>query len=87
MSLNLKMVTFDIDYTQFLVDAENYEKAIDLAIEANRKYGPYDDNLEADIEDRTNYSIDEVVDMDYLGEIMRRDDYLGNYNGTLIFNY
>lgn len=85
MSLNLKMVTFDIDYTQFLVDAENHEKAIDLAMEANRKYGPYDDNLEVDIEDRTNYSIDEVVDMDFLGELMKKDNYLYNQNGVLVF--
>ena len=85
MSLNLKMVTFDIDYTHFLVDAENHEKAIDLAMEANRKYEPYADNFDGVIKDRANYSIDEVVDMDFLGELMKRDDYVCNHNGVLVF--
>ena len=83
--MNLKFVTFDVDLTQFLVDAKNYDEAIKLAMEANANYCSYDDDQERDIFDKTAYSIDEVVDMDFLGELMRRDDYWGNCNGVLIF--
>jgi len=87
MSLNLKMVTYYGDLTQFIVDAKNYDEAIQKAIEANKSnlMGPYDEEFLEDMEDPANYSIDVVIDMDLLGEIMRRNDYIGNYNGTLIF--
>ena len=87
MSLNLKMVTYEGDLTQYIVDAKNYDEAIQKAIEANKSnlMGPYDEEFLEDMEDPANYSIDEVVDMNLLGEIMRRDDYIGKYNGTLIF--
>lgn len=87
MSLNLKMIIYYGDLTQFIVDAKNYDEAIQKAIEANKSdlLGPYDEEFLEDIENPENYSIDTVIDMDLLGEIMRRNDYIGNYNGTLIF--
>ena len=88
MSLNLKMVTFDLDYSQFLVDAENIDEAIDLAIEANKSdlLGHWDPMgiPESEMNARENYFIDDVVDMNFLGEIFGREDYRGNYNGTIV---
>lgn len=90
--MNLKLVTFNLDYTQFLVDSNITSKAIDLAVEANQSElcGPlaqtsdYGLTIE-ETEDITNYTVEDV-DMKMLGNICKRDDYVGNYNGVLIFN-
>lgn len=87
MSLNLKMVTYEGDLTQFLVDSTSNDEAIRLAIQANKSdiLGAYEEEFLEDMEDPTFYTVDDIDDINILGEIVRRDDYIGNYNGTLIF--
>ena len=84
--MNIKMVTYEGNLTQFLVNTSSNDEAIQMAIKANKSnlLGPYDDEDEENMQNPALYTIDDV-DMNLLGEIMRRDDYVGNYNGTLIF--
>lgn len=83
--MNLKLVTWDGDLTQFLVDANTNLEAIKKAVEANLKLGDCDDEIEADIHDLTTYEVEDV-DFNLLGEIFRRTDWIGNYENAIIFN-
>lgn len=69
--MKLWLVTWDLDLTQFLVDAETESEAIYKAIEANKKIEPseYDPNMEV-----TNTYSTEQVDMELLCEIVKRND-------------
>lgn len=87
--MNLKLVTWDGDLTQFLVDANTNLEAIKKAIEANLKLGELgdcDDEIEDDIHDLTTYEVEDV-DFSLLGEIFRTTDWVGNYKDVIIINY
>ena len=87
--MNLWLITFELDLTQFVVDAKTTDDAIEKAIVGNKSpwLGEWTEEeiSEEGIEDHENYSC-EKIDMDLLGEIMKRNDYIGNYYGVLIFN-
>lgn len=76
MGMCLKLVTFDKDQEQFLVSATKDETAIELAIEANKKIGDYDNpDWNAQMEDKSYYDVEDV-DFNLLCEIIKRDDWL-----------
>jgi len=88
--MNLWLVTFDLDYSQFLVDAKNIEEAIGKAIEVNKgnllgKCDP-EEISEEEMNDRANYETYHVDDTNMLYNIIRRDDWVGIENGTIVFN-
>ena len=70
--MNLKLVTWDGDLTQFLVEAISDEEAVNKAIEANFKYadpGDDDDGMVAtDMRDPVTYTVEDV-DFAFLSEI------------------
>ena len=91
--MNLKLVTWECDLTQFLVDADNGDP-VSLAIEGNRifdeenyKYDPKDEDDVIHIEDRNNPNTYEVWDIDFedLGPILERNDYMGRYGTSHMF--
>lgn len=69
--MNLWLVTWGLDLTQFLVDAETESEAIYKAIEANKKIEPSE--YDPDMEVTDTYSTD-LVDMEPLCEIVKRND-------------
>lgn len=69
--MKLWMVTWDLDLTQFLVDAETESEAIYKAIEANKKIEPSEYDPDMDV---TNTYSTDLVDMDLLCEIVKRND-------------
>lgn len=69
--MKLWLVTWDLDLTQFLVDAETESEAIYKAIEVNKKIEPSE--YDPDMEVTNTYSTD-LVDMDLLCEIVKRKD-------------
>lgn len=71
--MNIKLVTWDGDLTQFLVEAETNLDAIWKAIEANLKLGDCD-GTDSDIHDSTTYSVEDV-DFKLLGELFNRKDF------------
>ena len=76
MTMNLKLVTFDIDLTQFLVNAETTVEAIEKAHEANRLIGGIDGYDMEGIRYQ-DYTVEDV-DWDLLREILARKDCLGD---------
>lgn len=96
---NLYLVTFDLDYTQFLVNADTYnldssfdcvkKEAIDLAIKAhidyaNHEFGGFDENPSlSEAMDRDNYSVVNV-DMEMLLDIIKRNDWHPRLYGEAI---
>lgn len=82
--MNLKMVTFIIDNTQFLVDADTTKEAIEFAIEANREIGEMDDDPEC-IDKVDNYEVEDI-DFEDLRWIFRRDDYMFSTANAICFN-
>ena len=73
--MNLVLVTFNIDNTQFLMDVDegNLSTAFDLAIKTNKRLES-DEVLIEDIEDIKNYTL-ESVDFKMLADmILLRDD-------------
>ncbi len=83
--MNLKLVTWDGDLTQFLVEAETNLEAIRKAVEANLHIGDCDEEIEEDIHDLTTYTVEDV-DFSLLGEIFQRTDYIGTYGEAVVFN-
>lgn len=98
--MNLVLVTFDLDYTQFLVNANTYnlgyewdcvrDEAIEMAIKAHIEYakdqfGGFDDcPTLEEAMDKENYSVD-AVDMAMLLELIRREDwYPCLYGGAVV---
>ena len=76
MEMYLKLVTFNNDQEQFLVNAVGKETAIELAIEANKKIGDFNDpEWNAEMDDKSRYEVEDV-DFDMLCEIIKRDDWL-----------
>lgn len=80
--MKLWFVTWDLDVTQFLVEAETESEAIYKAIEANKKIEPseYDPDMEV-----TNTYSTELVDMNMLCEIVKRNDVWGVYGNVICF--
>lgn len=88
MTINLKMVTWQGDLTQFLVDAIDDDEAIGKAIEANVKFDKYcgENKTGEDLYDKSTYTIDDV-DFDLLCEIVERNDWFkGKFAGVKVFN-
>ena len=82
MQMNLKLVTWEGDLTQFLVNAETDEEAIDLAIEANKEIDiTFHDK---DMDDKSTYSVEDV-DFMMLCELFKRNDMAGKYENTIAF--
>ena len=82
--MTLWLVTFDIDNTQFLVNAKNHSEAIDIANEHNKML----DEIE-DYDFNGNYVIDytvETVDFELLTEILKRDDIIFSTDKAIVFN-
>lgn len=82
--MNLKMVTWDGDLTQFLVEADTNVEAINKAIEANLQLGDCEGS-EEDIHDFNTYIVEDV-DFSLLREIFQRTDCLGIYGEAVVFN-
>ena len=82
--MELKLVTFETDLTQFLVEADNYADAIQFAMDANREYGNTTEIME-DVEDVSNYSVEDVS-FNLLSEMFLREDCCGRCAGAIVFN-
>lgn len=71
--MNLKMVTYELDDTQFLVDAETNEDAIQKAIHAICNTYLLDEfdseEDERDAKDSSNYTVESINDMKRLYSI------------------
>ena len=93
--IKLKMVTWDGDLTQFLVEAETRDEAISKAITANKEFDKFcyggngRDNFDledCDIEDRGSYDVSDI-DFDILCEIIERNDWFkGKFGEAKVFN-
>lgn len=84
--MNLKLVTFECDLTQFLVEANLWDDAIDIAIEANLDLGGFSgDGLTIDgARDKANYTVEDV-DFNLLHELFLRTDNCGRYRNAIVF--
>lgn len=80
MTISLYLVTFRPTFTQFLCNVNNKKDAIDAAMKANIEMGDIDG-----MKSKDNYQV-EIVGWDLLKEILRRDDYYGAINNTVIFD-
>ena len=83
--MNLKMVTWEGDLTQFLVEADTNLEAIRKAVEANLQIGDCDEEIKEDVHDLTAYTVEDV-DFGLLSEIFKRTDYIGTYGEAVVFN-
>lgn len=85
--MTLKMVTWDGDLTQFLVEAETIEEAISKAIYANKEFDRfYEPSYNPDVIDPTLYTVDDV-DFNLLCEIIERNDWFkGRFGEAKVFN-
>ena len=81
--MNLILVTFETDLTQFLVDAELRDEAIDIAIESNKLVGDCSE-IHNEIEDRSLYTV-ENVDFALLNGLLIRNDCLGMFSNAIVF--
>ncbi len=99
--MNLVLVTFDLDDTQFLVDANTYnldcshecvrKEAVRIAIETNEELGgfSYDEDGMLTVEearDESNYSV-ESVDFEMLAELIKRNDLYGKVGRAIVFSW
>ena len=75
----LKLVTFDGDLTQFLVEADNKLEAIKQAVEANLHLG--NEGFDSYIHDLTLYTVEDV-DFDLLKELIKRQDWIMSKNNS-----
>lgn len=85
--MKLKLVTFDIDLTQFLIDSNSVDDVIAKAIEINGNeslLGGLDNDLRPDVLDRHNYTVDDV-DMSLLCGMMLRQDCCGIFDNVIVF--
>ena len=84
--MTLKLVTFESDLTQFLVEVDPNlctwkEDIIKEVIEANKSIGEIDDEMKVDIEDVTNYTVEDV---DF--KMLHRFITMGMIGNVIIFN-
>ena len=82
--MELKLVTFETDLTQFLVETNDYAEAIQLAMDANREYGNTTEIMD-EVEDASNYSVEDI-NFDLLSEMFLREDCSGRCAGAIVFN-
>lgn len=80
MTISLYLVTFRPTFTQFLCNVNNKKEAIDAAMKINIEMGNVDG-----MKNKDNYQV-EIVGWDLLKEILRRDDYYGTINDTVVFD-
>ena len=80
MTISLYLVTFRPTLTQFLCNVNNKKEAIDAAMKTNIEMGDVDG-----MKNKDNYQV-EIVGWDLLKEILRRDDYYGTINDTVVFD-
>ena len=91
---NLKMVTWNGDLTQFLVEAETRDEAISKAITANKEFDKFciyngRDNFDLAYRDFENRNLYDVYDIDFdvLCEIIERNDWFkGKFGEAKVFN-
>ena len=87
--MTLYLITYDLDNTQFLVNANDGRDAVELAIEQNlseKFLGKYDDESDAiEIKKIMNYTIEFVDDFELLCEIIKRNDWIGCTPNVMIF--
>lgn len=92
--MKLKLVTWEGDLTQFLVDAEDNIEAIEIAKNANRaidrnyKYDPEDEDDAShlrNVEDSSCYEVEDVDNLNMLESLMFRPDCGGMYGGAIVF--
>lgn len=89
--MNLVFVTFEIDFTQFLVNANNDVDPIEEAIRANIQIGGFEDDPDdgltlEEVKNKANYTVIDVEDMMDLYMIIRRTDWHGIYGNTIVFS-
>lgn len=83
--MNLWLVTYEGDLTQFLIEGTDRKTIISEAIASNLTYGRIDDDIRADIENPDNYTLEEV-DYNLLDGLFKRNDYCGIYENAMVFN-
>jgi len=83
--MNLWLVTYEGDLTQFLIEETEKDKVVSQAITSNLAYGNIDDELREDIKNPDNYTIEEV-DYWLLDGLFKRNDYCGIYENAIVFN-
>lgn len=82
----LKMVTYDGDLTQFLVEARTDDEAIAKAIYANKEIDRELGASDESVNDPAYYEVDDV-DFKLLCEIIEREDcYTGMFGEAKVFN-
>lgn len=87
MTMNLKLVTWKGDLTQFIVNAPTETDAIQQAILANFDYAEFDDDEWAieDMKNEKTYTCEEV-NLHMLSEILKRDDFIRFIDGVIVLN-
>lgn len=83
--MNLWLVTYEGDLTQFLIEGTEKDRVIFQAITSNLSYGNIDDEIREDIMNPDNYTIEEV-DYWLLDGLFKRNDYCGIYKNAMVFN-
>lgn len=83
--IELRLVTWEGDLTQFLVEAATNVEAIRKATEANFMIGDVDEEIVNDMKDPTAYSVEEV-DFELLSALFNRTDIIGKYGEAIVFN-
>ena len=87
--MNLKLVACNLDNTQFLVEANTNDEAINQAIKANLGYALYDEEDQKDIEDPKSYSVKDVDYQVLKGLLMRlfnQPDIFGIIRSVIVFD-
>jgi hypothetical protein len=80
--MELYLVTFRDYGTQFIVNDNSEERAIELAAEANKTLGEIEG---INLEDKTLYDC-EKIDFSLLKELIRRKDSYGATENVIIFD-
>ena len=83
MMKSLYLITFHPTDTQFVVEQEHAEKALESAIEANMLVGEMPD---IDITDKKYYAIEEINSFEKLKIHLKRQDYYAETDDTVIFD-
>lgn len=84
--MNLKLVVYDGDLTEFLVNADTDEEAIEIAIKANEALDEVDEDALETIRDPSVYACGDV-DWDLLKEMFDRGDITGVFENTVVFGF
>lgn len=83
--MKLWLVTYEGDFTQFLIEETEKDEVISQAIASNLAFGNIDDEIKEDIKNPDNYTIEEV-DYWLLDYLFKRNDYCGIYENAMVFN-